>query len=293
MSENQLPELKTPKSDEFLVSPDKVIIIPGRNIRPINEMWVKTLKELIRQNGQAVAIVGKRGKEEGTFEVASDGHHRTLAIKELWEEGLQIRIRLKLEPKGTSELQRTYNQLMGDAKLQLSPMAIAEGINRAFMYGATDKEIATKLNKSTTYVNQYNSLNAQSRLFKSLVEMGTVTPTLAFEIIEKGEDYTNQFLKDYQDGKFDKKPDAQLTIQPQNTEKEPENEPALKKPTRITAKSLSGGVNSFKSFQKWAKAPTTFSDRIPQEKKPVYDFLIKVINNELTELEIIKYFNND
>lgn len=293
MSENQLPELKTPKSDEFLVSPDKVIIIPGRNIRPINEIWVKTLKELIRQNGQAVAIVGKRGKEEGTFEVASDGHHRTLAIKELWEEGLQIRIRLKLEPKGTSELQRTYNQLMGDAKLKLSPMAIAEGINRAFMYGATDKEIATKLNKSTTYVNQYNSLNAQERYFQSLVEMGTIAPTLAFEIIEKGVEYTKQFLQDCREGKFDKKPDAQLTIDAQNEPTDSESEPKPETPKRITAKALSGGVNSLKSFQKWAKAPTTFSDRIPQEKKPVYDFMIKLLNNELTELEIVKYFNQE
>lgn len=284
-------ELKLSKTDEFQVPPDDVVIVEGRNLRSsINIKWVKELKELIRENQQLEAVICNRGKD-GKFEVR-EGHHRVMAIKELYAEGLDIKIRVKLEAKGTSEEQAIINQIVGSKKLPFSGMAIAEGIYRLIKCQWTVEEIANKLKVSTTYVNNYNALNAQPRALKALIELGRITPTLAFDFIAEGEAAVSKFIEDVNAGLYDQKNASQpeLVIEQGQSATPP---PTPSKITKKDVNRVNNTVNSLKSFQKWAKAPTTFSDRIPQEKKPVYDFMIKLLNNELTELEIIKYFNSE
>lgn len=271
--------LKSLRRDLMMVPYELLVIKEGFNVR-YDMGDLEGLANSIEEEGVKEPMRGY--KEKGTQNyIIVNGHRRHAAIGIIKQRkpGFSISVPLVPEPQKYSEEQRVFDMfLTNDGKI-LTPLEQAEGIRRLKNYSYSDAEIAKKIGKSTVYVWKLNSLNTAPKKLRSLIEKETISASLAMEIVAKGEEEVEKFLQAVSDGQYDtKQVNGQELFQDTNK---------AKPNGKITAKDVRP-INSFKVFKKVAK--DIDDKQLDEEKKKFFKWLCRMMNNELTEESIKRFF---
>lgn len=260
---------KLAKTDMWKVPVSLLRTVEDFNIR--KDMGnIDELTESIRINGVKVPLRGYR--KDGLFFITA-GHRRFAACEKLQADGVEVLVPFMVEPKAYSVEQRIIDTFLTNDGKALNPIEQAEGIQRLINYGWSYKQIAESLSKSEVYIRKLCSLKMAPMLLQNLVINGTISGTLAMDVLKDGKEAIDKLISLYDE-----------IIVP-----EAANEvPVIKK---ITKKDLvETKFNSFKSFKKFATRPDVAIDNIQEDKKEAFNILLKIIKNEITEQEIEDYF---
>lgn len=183
----------------FAISPDKIEIDPGYNIRAGNILTDSeddtAFIESIRESGIKVPLMVRKIKD--SF-VLVQGHRRHAAVTRLISEGVEITsIPCFLEPSGTSEVDRVIDLFLSNSGKPLSPLEQANGIKRLLDYGWTNEAIAKRLGWSvSTVLNRIMLLEAPEAV-KRMVAEGEVSASRAIAAIrENGAEDAAQVMRE-------------------------------------------------------------------------------------------------
>lgn len=262
------------RRDLLMVPFSKLKIIDGFNIRTYDMDYIRELSDSIRDEGVKIPFQGWKEKDQEVYNV-KDGHHRYKAIELLIAEGVEeIEVPFVLERKGYSAEQRVIDMFTMNSGRPLTPLDQAEGVRRLQNYGYSDSDIARKIGRSGAYVGKLALLTTAPKKMVNLIQKGTIAASFAMEIIAKGE--VDKFLEDVESGVF------QVPLStPELYSDKPE------KPVKITKASLPT-VNSWKGFKTFAKSAD--HKLMEDDKAKFFKFLCKVMNNEVDEDQIKRFF---
>lgn len=269
-----MPEVK--KRDLTMVPFQLLAVMPGFNIRTdMGDM--NALIASIRENGVKVPLRGYKEKGSEKY-IVVDGHRRFEALSVVANESNETYyVPFVLEPQKYNDEQRVIDMfVMNDGK-NLTPLEQAEGIRRLQNWGYTDTDIAKKIGRSQPYVSKLSSLNSAPKKMRTLIEKGVIAASFAIEIIAKGE--VDKFLEDVESGAYDPK-------QMNGNEIFPEH--AASKPKAKITKGDTQPVNSWKEFKRFAKNVDHVI--MDDDKAKFFKFLLRVMNNEVSEESIKRFF---
>jgi hypothetical protein len=285
------PDQKTSKKDDKFKVLAKMLRLDPNNER-IDLGDIESLASQIELSGVLSPLTGYKEKEgEDTVFYAKDGCRRFHAIQLLIERGKadDLWVPFVLEKKGTNLEQSIVNRwILNDGK----PFTVFEkctSVGKLVAFGWELPEIAKRLGITAQWANKLYTLYCGPKELQNLVISKRISGTLAIEKIETGDPYV--FIADVKAGKYDEKPmpESQLSIEDHMGT----NPPLQPKQKKITAKTLSGGINSYKSFKKWAASPVVIPDRMPAHKREQYQLLLKIINDQVDDSFFTKYFMED
>lgn len=263
------------KRDLTMVPFENLKIIEGFNIRT-DYGDIPLLASQIEEHGVKVPLQGY--KEKGTeIYVVKDGHRRYAALVYLKEKGRlpeEIFVPFVLEPQKYNEEQRIVDMFIMNEGKPLTPLEQAECVRRLQNFHYSDTEIAKKIGRSQPYVSKLSSLNTAPKKLINLIEKGRVAASYAMDIIAKGE--VEQFLQDVEDGKYDQQMNGNEMFPASSSGK-----------TKITKANVQP-VNSWREFKRFSKKADEI--KINEEKANFFKFLMKILNNELSEEQIKRWF---
>jgi ParB family chromosome partitioning protein len=161
------------RAEEVVKIPlNKIIVREGFNVRQ-NFGDIEGLALSIIENGQAVP--GRVDVlADGTF-LLVDGHRRFLALQQLADMGDEPFFKATVNPKKTSEEQRIIQLFTTQDNKPLEPVEVAELIKRLANIGYNQSEIAKKIGKSHTYVQNMLAFANESKVVKDAVKDGAIS----------------------------------------------------------------------------------------------------------------------
>lgn len=282
------PVLSTKRVDMFKVPSTKLRIKDGLNIRT-DYGDLDELSASIKEHGIKVPLRGYKEKDASGEEVfiVVDGHRRYAACQILIEEGVEVLAPFILESKGYSDEQRLIDMFIMNEGKALNPLEQAEGVRRLIAYGYSEKQIAGKLAKSEGYIRKLNSLNSAPQAFKKLIEDGTISATLAISAIAEGK--VEEIMKKVEAGTNNNS--TVIVAEDTNAQDTQSNDgKQITAPTsnKITKKDLQT-QNSVKEMKKFMKQVES-EDEIDVVTLPVYQFVDKLLNNQLSYVDIQDFF---
>jgi hypothetical protein len=118
----------------------------------------------------------------------SDGNVRRVAVGLCIERGTASfpkGIPCVREPKGTSEVDRILNQDAHNSGKRFNALEHGRNIKRALAMGLTVAEVAQRLGKSTSHVEQAIAFQAAPVEVHAMVKAGKVSATLAAKVVRK------------------------------------------------------------------------------------------------------------
>lgn len=257
---------RPPKGDVWKVPFSQLVLVDGLNIRT-DYGDLQQLCKSIEEVGIKVPLQGRR--DGNTFYV-TDGHRRYKAMEMLAEKGIEVIAPFIVEAKGTNEEMRIVNMVVTNDGKPLNPLELAEAVRRLVAYGWSYADIAPKFGFSQLYVSRLDLLNSAPKKFTKLIEKGKISPTQAIKIA--GEGKIDEFMSQYDSGAFGDLADDGNG-------------------KRITAKNIaekSGAVNSWKYFKNYVG--TVEPDELPKEKKELFVFMYRVLNNQVSAKEMDAFF---
>lgn len=275
----------TKRVDMYKVPSSKLRVQEGLNIRT-DYGNITELVESIRENGVKVPLRGFKDKD-GYF-VVVDGHRRYKACQILLEEGIEVNVPFILEAKGYSEEQRLIDMFIMNEGKSLTVLEKAEGVRRFIAYGYSEKEIGKKLAYSEGYVRKLNSLNHAPKAFIKLIEQGTISGTLAIDIAAKGTEAINEVITKASGSIV---PEDSTTEQRTGTDGSEitDNVTTGGEQKKITKKDLQK-QNSLALFKQVTKEIDTEATTLSHDQELVYEFVWKLINNNLSEKDLKEFF---
>lgn len=265
------------KRDLTMVPYELLVARDGFNVR--TDMGsIEDLAASIKEHGVKVPMRGY--KEKGTDKYfITDGHRRYAACSIVVNEtGSTIYVPFVLEPQGYSDEQRVIDMFITNEGKPLTPLEQAEGVRRLQNWGYSDKDISQKIGRSIAYIGKLSSLTTAPKKIIKLIENGKIAASFAMDIISKGE--TDKFLQDVDAGIFE-------VQKATNGHEIFESEPVKKSKTKITKGDLQT-INSWKEFKNFAK--NADEKLMDEDKAKIFKWLCRMMNNELTEESIKRYF---
>lgn len=260
------------KRDLTMVPFELLVTREGFNVR--EDMGnIDELAASIKENGVKVPLRGYKEKGADKFYI-TDGHRRysacALVVKQT---GQSILVPFVLEPQGYNDEQRVLDMFITNEGKPLTPLEQSEGIHRLKNWGYSDADISKKIGKSTVYVWKLSYLYSAPKKLKTLIKEGKVSASLAMDFISKGEG--ESFLQAIESGKYESKENGNDLF------------PKEKSKDKITRKDIQP-INSFKVFKKVAR--DIDEKQLDSDKAKFFKWLCRMMNNELTEESIKRFF---
>lgn len=180
------------KRDQIIkVRPSVLMVEEGFNVRGVGmsqeEYWAQ---EHVVEHVNNLALAYKNGEyvppivikfDKNTLKaIIRDGHHRYRAIMQLLEEGVEIQYVKVMELAGDESSQQLLMLKSGNS-LELSAVEKAEIIHRLSTYGFEPEQIATKIGKSITYVQNMFKVYDLSIEDKRAIQQGKLTVNRALQ----------------------------------------------------------------------------------------------------------------
>lgn len=180
-----LKEISVGRSDVFMIPPDALKVHDGWNSReasdPDNQAHIESLATSIAEGGVKVPLVVYF--EDDEIWVA-DGHCRLAATRLAMSRGAEIKaIPVKTEGRGASEADRLLLQIL-DSKPK-TPLERGRVVKRLLDFGWSEAEVAAKSGFSRQYIADVLNLNAAPKDVRELVEDGSVSSTLAIQVLKE------------------------------------------------------------------------------------------------------------
>lgn len=186
----RLRDIASPgRRDVFPIDPKLIKIQQGWNPRQYtffeNRQHLDTLKLSIAEMGVLVPLLVKWDGEQA---VLVDGECRLRACLELIKEGTPIKTVPVLQESTKDEARRLVIALTANTGKPLSLIECGGAYRRLVGYGWTVDEVAKNVGATKAYVNTALELFDAPREVKEMVSNGTVTPSLAKQVVrEKGD----------------------------------------------------------------------------------------------------------
>lgn len=285
------PKLYEVPFSQMRLAPDNVRFDMGDMEWLINNILEEGVKEVM--HGYSKTIDGTR------YFYIVDGNRRYLALKWIFENKcIDIRANCLPSIDEKNQEQAIVDRYLHNTGKNNNPLEKSHYVGKLIKYKWEVSKIAAALSISETYVNDLYTLYCAPKGLHDLIIEGRLKGTFAIELLKEKDFDVYVFLADVKAGKYNPPPEPQMTLDNlvlEGTESENKTieTPITHSAAKITKRVVTGGVNSLKSFKKWAKAPTTFAERIPAEKKPIYDFMVGLLNDQYSEKDIIEFFNQD
>jgi ParB-like chromosome segregation protein Spo0J len=165
---------------------EKIFVEDGFNLR--KEMGdIDALAESLKdpKNPQVVKILEHFTVRlvNGTYYL-ENGHRRYAALKKLQKDGYTISaIPCHLIEGETSELERTYNQLIRNGGKSLTPLETADGISKLLKAGESHETIRRRLGLSETAMQDLKKLYEAPAFVRNMVHDGRLTSYLAITFV--------------------------------------------------------------------------------------------------------------
>jgi ParB-like chromosome segregation protein Spo0J len=170
--------------------PDRIKVKAGLNGRdlttPDNIAHIEEIAASIEANG----FMQSKPLEifsEGEDWYLSDGHCRLAAVQLCLSRGVAVeKVPCVAEPRGTNDVDRILNQDAHNSSKRLTALELGGNIKRAMGLGALSvAEVARRMGKSVTYVNQALDFQAAPAEVHALVKSGAVSATFAAKQVRK------------------------------------------------------------------------------------------------------------
>ncbi len=265
------------KRGELLKVPFQMLsLVDGLNLRE-DYGDLKELAASIKENGVKVPLRGYKERGEEKY-IVVDGHRRFKACELLNGEGVDLLVPFIIQEKGTTDEQMVFDMFLTNDGKPLTPVEQAEGIARLKAYGYETKDIAQRLGKSGTYIENLFKLSQAPKKAKNLVKKGIVSATF---IIHRMKDETiEEFLSDHETWLDQHEIDDFGNIESKDKK--------VSKQAKITEKDVQ--LNSFKEFKKFSKAaPASFPTK---EIESQFWFAVDLVANQITFDEMLNYFTD-
>jgi len=161
----------TKKKDMFLVDPRNIIIEYCFNTRT-SYTEIDELASSIESEGIKIPL---RGFKRGDNYVLTDGHRRMMAVKLLSEKGIEIHRVPFIPEKITTIEARTFEILLSNGSVPLTPLELANTYKRLISYGFTPTEISKRTGKSTQHIRETLELTNITENTAQLITSKTVS----------------------------------------------------------------------------------------------------------------------
>lgn len=150
---------------------------------------IDEIKAFIRSNGVMKLPPLLLYNENGTFFIM-DGHRRHRAIRELIdEERLEIKaIPCQFLPKSSSIEEQLALQITRNSGKPFTILETTKVVVKLINFGWTPEDVALKIGKSVTHINQLLKLHSAPAALKNLVKEDKLSPTTGLDILSKNPD---------------------------------------------------------------------------------------------------------
>ncbi|KAF1042594.1 MAG: hypothetical protein GAK35_02641 [Herbaspirillum frisingense] len=173
------------------VRPSAIRIRDGFNVRDMSDpdfqAGIEELKAFKRGGGKVPALEVALSSDGKGVDVI-EGHRRTIADTQLIAEGVDIEW-VRIEPFEGSDIDQAMRPFTSQDNAKLKPMEIATGYKtRKSLFGLTNEELATRVNKSREWVRQMLLLADAPYSIQKLVRSGELPVSAAIATLsEHGE----------------------------------------------------------------------------------------------------------
>ncbi|MFM0608696.1 hypothetical protein PQR05_29620 [Paraburkholderia sediminicola] len=178
------------------VHPSDLEIEPGWNERDLTteraRAHIESIKETLRNGG---TIPPLKVRVSGKHVYVRDGHCRLTSVRELIEEGLDIRRVMVEEAKG-NDADDVAMMVTSSQGLMLTRLEQGRAAKRLVNFGWTPKEVAARVGQSTTYIEQNLMLANANSDVHLLLQSGSVPPKVALDAIRQHGDKAGAVLAD-------------------------------------------------------------------------------------------------
>ena len=176
---------------------DRIAIIPGYNIRPIDKDHVRFLADSMKANGykKDEPMSGFVAKDEdgGNTLYLIKGHHRldaiALANSELGDDAQIKTAPVVVKPKATSMRDLNKDLYLSNSGMKLSVVDTANLCKRLLDDGMTEQEIADDFGFKTgkKYVTHLLSVLTAPKEVREMISEGKVSATTAIKALKTGD----------------------------------------------------------------------------------------------------------
>lgn len=181
--------------DLWMIEPSRLRVVEGFNVRntedPAYQEHVRFIADSIKANGfyldkPFAGFVSRGAEGEADYITITDGHTRKLALELAISEGAVIeKVPVVLKPQGTSVEDLTVALITSNAGRPLSPLEQASVVKRLVSFNLEVPEIAARLGRSTTHINDLLLLVGADPAVRKMVATGQVAASLAITEIKK------------------------------------------------------------------------------------------------------------
>lgn len=285
------PKLYEVPFSQMKLAPDNVRFDMGDMEWLINNILEEGVKEVMH---------GYSKTEDGTrYFYIVDGNRRYAALKWIFEnKGIDIRANCLPSIDEKNQEQAIVDRYVHNTGKTNNPLEKSYYVGKLIKYKWEVCKIAVALSISETYVNDLYTLYCAPKGLHDLIIEKRLKGTFAIELLKDKAFDVYQFLDDVKNGKYNAPPEPQMTLDnlvldAAGSEKEPQEASIATNTGKITKRTLSTGLNSFKIFSKWAKKPEVIPERFSPAKREFYTLLLRMQNREVTEKDIIEFFQNE
>lgn len=162
----------------FMVPYEELYLVPGENIRPLDEAHARRMGELWKKGVEFPAlevVVTEKGVK------VVHGQHRLVGAGYAREDGFNVaRIECTDAPK--DPLKQLAQQVGGNDGLAMTPLVRAEAYRRARVAGYEISEIAEEFHRSVTDVESHLALISLDADLTEMVKRGEISKTTAIAL---------------------------------------------------------------------------------------------------------------
>jgi ParB-like chromosome segregation protein Spo0J len=182
-----IKDLAVGRRDLFMLDPKILVMKPGFNLReegPELDAYIEELALFIKDNGvPGVLTINMDGDDPCVI----DGHCRTrAAIRAIVKHGAEIKsVPCKMMDKYASEVDRISHLITSNSGRQLTPIEKAGVVKRLRAFNLENKEIASKLGMTVSYVIQLAELAGAPEYVADMVKAGDISASTAMKEVKK------------------------------------------------------------------------------------------------------------
>lgn len=290
--------METSTKKNYMISVTKIEFTKraGGNVRE-DFGDLEELKQSILINGIIKPITGYRDKAKAGHWLATDGHRRITAAKQLIAEkkvkDVEVQV-MQFDERQKTDSEIIYSMLVSNSGKNLNHVEQAKAVKRLLDFGQTAKEISKTIGKSEQYVYQMQRLSGYSKPLQKMISNKEIAYTTCDKILtENGGDIEAMEQKIFSLQKEAKAITAVATgrvnelFETAETQEEPEtpvNTGVSDQRKKITNKDLQQ-KNSFKELKSAIR--DIEKKKLTIKNKELYETLKGIVNNEYEKAYLI------